>query len=129
MVEHSPEKAGVDSSILSLGTTKPVPLTSSRTWFSFPSNPSKVIQGDRRGCRNVEGLDMPAQRNREEACRLLDRVRGKPSTFIPYRHKQTVWNVAKGLHADRFAAAGDGGKQLDDPARKLAHSASDEDRQ
>ena len=87
------------------------------------------MQGDRRSCRNVEGLDMPAQRNREEARSLLDRVRGKPSTFIPYSHKQTRWKGAKGFHADRFGAAGDGGKQLDAPARQLAHSASDEDRQ
>ena len=72
---------------------------------------------------------MSAQRNREEARRLRDRVRGKPSTFIPYSDKQTRWKGAKGFHADRFAAASDGGKQLNAPARQSAHSASHEDRQ
>lgn len=80
MVEHSPEKAGVDSSILSLGTTPHYPFSvdyrparNVRTSElalagSFPFGKSREVEcGDGHGRRNIEGFYVAAEGDGESS--------------------------------------------------------------
>ena len=65
-VEHSPEKAGVDSSILSLGTTNhfPLQIDDRLAQGSFPLGKSSEVERGDGYCRgNIKGFHVAAERD------------------------------------------------------------------
>jgi hypothetical protein len=81
LVEHSPEKAGVDSSILSLGTTSHFPLQTDchqpgllrarmGAELFLLEKSREVERGDSHGRRNIEGLYVTAKRDGESSAGL-----------------------------------------------------------
>jgi hypothetical protein len=98
-----PEKAGVDSSVLSLGTTcfSRVQATSNHPLQgALLFTEMKGSDGHRRG--HVQRFDSSGQGNRKSHRGRFLNVCRESSSFVAYGNNETIGNLANGLQGNRI---------------------------